>query len=52
MMPYAASTATVIAVECSEVLLRTIMGMSRRSRSSPSIGTQINPRPWMAMKLI
>ena len=52
VMPYAASTATVMAVECGEVLWRTIIGMPSRSRSSPSMGTQIKPRPLTAMKVI
>ena len=52
VMPYAASTATVMAVEWGEVLWRTIIGMPSRSRSSPSMGTQIKPRPLTAMKVI
>ena len=52
LMPDAASTATAIAVPCSVVLCFTIIEMPNRSSSSGIIGTQISPRPWVAMKLI
>ena len=49
--PSRASTLTVNAVPRGAVLRAAIIGRSKRSRSSPVIGTQISPRAWVAMRL-
>src|SRR6266542_2768060 len=50
--PSRASTETVNAVDWVGPLRATISGICSSSRRSPSIGMQIRPRPWAAMKLI
>ncbi len=48
--PRRASTVTVNAVPMGAVLSDTIIEILSSSRRSPSIGTQIRPRPYLAMK--
>ena len=48
--PRRASTVIVNAVAIGAVFSDTIMPSLRSSRRSPVIGTQMRPRPWVAMK--
>ena len=51
LMPAAASTATVKSVLCVSRFSRAMRSRPRASARSSVMGTQMRPRPWVAMKL-